>query len=222
MMSIVILVPVLNRPHRVQPLLENITQVTVNPHRVLFIATRGDRAEINALEESGADYILHGERVGFSNYAKKINLGYRSSHEAFIFTGADDLLFHENWDVHAMLGFADVRTGVVGTNDLGNPRVLAGEHSTHSLVSRRYADEYGTIEHKGEVYAEVYHHLYVDDEFVATAKHRNAWAFARDSHVEHLHPHVGKGELDKTYLQGFKQVKQDQRRFKARSRLWQT
>ena len=36
--------------------------------------------------------------------------------------------------------------GVVGTNDLGSRRVMAGLHSTHSLVTRSRSGTWRTIE----------------------------------------------------------------------------
>jgi glycosyltransferase involved in cell wall biosynthesis len=224
--SIVILVPVLNRPHRVRPLIENIRENTQVPYRLLFIATENQRDELEALDAADADYIVRMKPAGPGDYAAKTNEGYRKTTEPFVFTGADDLNFHHEWDVAALDKMADESIGVVGTNDLGNPRTLKGIHATHSLVRRTYARELGTIDRLDAILCERYHHLYVDDELVATAKARNAWAFAEDSHVEHFHPHLydskgkPKGKIDSTYLQGFKRVRQDRALFAQRRRLW--
>jgi hypothetical protein len=115
---------------------------------------------------------------------------------------------------------ADQTVGVVGTNDLGNARVMAGEHSTHSLVRRSYIDEQGTIDEQGKVLCEAYWHEYVDDEFVKTSMARHAWAFAEDSHVEHLHPGWGKAPMDALYEMQRMRMKHGRRVFWRREQMW--
>jgi hypothetical protein len=78
--------------------------------------------------------------------------------------------------------------GVVGTNDLGSPRVVAGKHATHFLMARWYIEQHGTIDEPGKAMHEGYPHEWVDDEVVGTAKFRGMWAFAGDAHVRHDHP----------------------------------
>lgn len=155
-------------------------------------------------------------RPGDGDYARKVNLAYRESAEPYLFLGADDLNFHEGWDTEA-LRFSD--HGVVGTNDLHNPRVLAGRHSTHSLVSRRYADEYGIIDGPG-ILCEKYSHQWVDDELVATAQARGEFHFCAESVVEHLHPFFGLAERDATYEKALAATRADGAIFRSRRRLW--
>lgn len=222
---IAVVIPVLDRPGRVAPLMSNIAATTTVPYRLLFVASRSDDAEIVALKHARADFVINHQRVGRGNYAKKINQGYRETDEPYIFAGADDLLFHPGWAEAALQKFCD-GIGVVGTNDLGNARVMRGEHSTHSLVSRSYADELGTIDGPGAIYAECYHHQFCDDELVGTAKMRGAWAFASDSHVEHMHPYCRdrrgkpKAEMDATYQRGLSTTRTDSQLFRKRRVRW--
>lgn len=214
-----VLILVLRRPDHVAPVLESLL-ASSDPGRFhpVFIASPGDRDEHAAVRDAGADLLILPEEPGRGDYAKKINLGYRETTEELIFTGADDLRFHANWLDYALAKLSGrSRIGVVGTNDLGSRRVMRGEHATHSLVSRRYADEWGTADQKGQVLVEVYHHNFVDDELVHTAKIRAAWAFARASVVEHLHPHWGKGKLDATYRLGLKDFEMDRQVFRSRA-----
>jgi hypothetical protein len=57
-MSAAILVPVLNRPHRVKPRHESIDTTTPEPYRVVFICDPGDVVERQAVAEAVADSIL--------------------------------------------------------------------------------------------------------------------------------------------------------------------
>lgn len=220
-MSTVIVIPVLGRPHRVDPLLTSTTAATPEPHRVLFVGTEGDDDEIEALEKAKADYVLMPPtKVG--DYAKKINYAYQITDEPFLFLGADDLLFHPGWLSAALEPMSYGRIGVVGTQDLGSPRVLAGEHSTHFLVRRTYIDQFGTIDEPGKILHEGYAHEFVDDEFIATARKRGAYAFANDSVVEHLHPDWGKAALDPLYRARRARWDQGIKVLRKREKLWKS
>lgn len=212
-MSVAILVPVLRRPQRVASLLRSIGEATPQPHRVLFIADPDDATELAAIAKCGADCIAPG-----GSYAHKINCGAQTTTEPLIFVAADDLGFKPGW-LEAAEAMLTEGIGVVGTNDLGSPRVMAGEHATHSLVTREYAAQ-GTIDDSSKLLHEGYHHNFVDDELVATAKHRGAFAFAADSHVEHFHPFWDKGEMDEIYQLGQAQFRFDRRHFLRRQHLW--
>lgn len=216
-LGVAVIVPMLGRPHTVDPLVSSLRSTTTTA-RILFVCTPGDAEVMAEIDRVGCERIeVAGPRPG--DYARKINAGYRHTTEELMFLGADDLLFHPGWFEAAL---AELRPGigVVGTNDLGSKRVMAGEHSTHSLVTRAYCDEHGTIDGPGSVLAEVYPHEFVDDEFVATAKHRGAWAFAFDSHVEHLHPSWGKAPMDPMYAQQAARMNTGRRIFRRRQRLW--
>ncbi len=213
-----ILIPVLGRPQNAQPLVDNIHAATTVPHTILFVCSRDDQPEIDACTATGAVVVLSDD----GRYAPKINLasGFAHSNNAseWLFLGADDLRFHPGWDVAAIdTGYSAVGARVIGTNDLGNPTVMSGKHATHSLVHRSYIAQ-GTFDEPGKLLHEGYEHNYVDNEFVATAKARGVWAFASESHVEHLHPFWRKGTDDDIYKQGRKTYHQDGQTWKARQK----
>lgn len=218
-MTVAILVPVLRRPHRVRPLLESIVAATPEPHRVLFVATAGDEAELAAIDAEGADVLVVPANAR-GDYAVKINRGYQETAEPFLFCAADDLHFHPGWLPAALKAMANAAVGVVGTNDLGSKRVMAGEHSTHSLIRRSYIDQYGTVDESRKVLCDMYPHEFVDDELVETAKHRGAWWFAADSIVEHLHPNWGKGDMDELYAQQAQRMRLGRKIFMSRRHMW--
>lgn len=223
-MSLVILVPVLRRPHRVAPLLESINKTTPDPYRVLFIASPNDEAEYAALNKEGAEWIQLDENYEMrGDYARKINAGYSVTYEKYLFLGADDVEFHPFWLEKAMDKMSlSPSFGVVGTNDLGNRSVMMGKHATHSLVRRSYILENGTIDEHGKVLHEGYPHEYVDNEFVETAMRRKAWVFAPGSIVEHLHPHWNKAPMDSLYGAYNARMVLGRRVFMKRRKLWMT
>ena len=217
---IAILVPVLERPHRAAPLVRTIEQNTELPHRVVFLCSPNDREQLAASTETGADVVVVGWQPGPGDFARKINFGYELTAEhAFLQVGADDLVFHRGWDVEALRVADATGAGVIGTNDLHNPSVLRGESSTHPLIRRSYIEEYGgTFDGSGRVLCELYDHQYVDDELVQTAITRGQWAFAEDSHVEHLHPYFGLAARDRTYKKALRNTIADQALYRRRLR----
>lgn len=216
-MSLLIIVPVLRRPHRVEPLLASIEAATPQPHRILFVCTPDDHTEIDAIEAAGPEHII-GPPHAPGDYARKSNLAYTVSDEPLLFLAADDLEFHPDWFERATARLAD-GIGVVGTNDLCNRRTRQ-QHSTHSLVTRAYIDEFGTIDEPGKVLHEGYPHEFVDDELVQTAQHRGAYAHAEDSYVEHLHPMNNKAPMDDLYAEQANRMRVGRRIFEGRRHLW--
>lgn len=217
--GLVILVPMLGRPHRVNPLLESIRAVTPAA-KVLFMLTMNDGDVRRAVIESGSSFHEMAFRQT-GDYATKINTGVSLTTEPLIFTAADDLKFHLGW-FEAALAALTPGIGVVGTNDLGNPRVMAGQHATHFLVTREYA-QLGTIDqpNSGMIFSPQYPHEFIDDELIGTARYRRAWAMAIDAHVEHLHPNWGKGQLDGLYLQQRRRMQIGRTIYERRRHLWE-
>lgn len=214
--ALVILVPMLGRPHRVDPLLDSIEEATPAA-RVLFLTTPCDTAVTDAIDRRGAERLEVAYRSR-GDYARKINAGHQRTTEPLLFLAACDLHFHRGW-FEACLQVMSAGVGVVGTNDLTNRRTMSGAHSTHSLVARWYAD-LGLIDGTPGVLHEGYPHEFVDDELVGTAKHRGAWAHAVDAHVEHLHPMGGKAPMDDLYAAQRDRMARGRREFARRRRLW--
>lgn len=173
---------------------------------------------IREVEATGCDrFVVSGPRPG--DYARKINTGYKLTSEPLLFMAASDLIFHPGWFEAATAKLSDT-VAVVGTNDLGSKRVMKGQHSTHTLVTRDYVDEFGTIDQPGVVLHEGYPHEFVDDEFVQTAMFRNMWAFAFNSHVEHMHPAWNKAPSDAMYDQTNVRMRRGRLVYARRRQLW--
>jgi hypothetical protein len=213
--GVTILVPARGRPQHLEPLLESIHS-TVEAD-VLFLVSSNDARVIQRLDALRQTYLLSPpQRVG--DYARKINTGYRHCTTPLVFLGATDLKFHKGWFEAATAKLTN-GIGVVGTNDLGNSRTQTS-HSTHSLVTREYVEQYGTIDEAGKILHEGYVHEFVDDELIMTARKRKAYAHASDSFVEHLHPDWGKGEMDASYRQQKSRMRESIGLYRSRSRLW--
>lgn len=237
--SVAVIVPVLGRPARVEPLIESIR--TSSPYvnwQIIFVTSAGDVAEQHVVQDvivrswNYPPFVFHAPvewLPGPGDYAKKINWAAQNLHETyvsrpdFLFMGADDLRFHPGWIEAAIATHLDTGACVIGTNDGGNSRVLAGVHSTHTLVTTGYL-ECGTADEPDsrKLLHEGYDHQHCDNEFIETAQHRRAYAHSHAAYVEHLHPLWGKSERDDTYAKAQRDSDADHRLFMSRQHLWQT
>jgi hypothetical protein len=209
-----VLVPVMHRPQNAEPFMASL-RASTGLATVYAIAHQDDTETIKAWRDAGAELLIG----DVSTFAEKVNEGYRSTVEPWLFLCGDDVRFRPGWLDHAQHTAQLQDAPVVGTNDLGNPRVVAGDHATHLLIRRSYVDEQGagwdgpkTLAHPG------YRHWFVDDEIVIAAKQRGAWAMSLASVVEHLHPYWGKAESDDVYALGESHSAADRALFEQRLR----
>lgn len=218
-----ILIPVLNRPERAQPLVDSIRASSAEEHEIVFLCSPGDGQQYHACHVTGEHTMLCAWKPGRGDFAKKINRGFRETTNEFILMGADDLRFHPGWDTSLLEVAARTGAGVIGSNDLGNPQVTRRQQfSTHPLIRRSYIANYGgTGDAKQNVVLyEGYDHNFVDRELWDVAACRGLTAFAADAKIEHLHPHWRKGEMDSTYEKGMANFHEDQRIYWSRHPLW--
>jgi hypothetical protein len=190
--QLVVLVPVLGRPHRAAAAIEAFTS-TLPGVRVCFVPDEDDLPEIEAIEAAGGEILCKLN----ANYATKINA---------------DLIPKPGW-FEAALAHMHGPIEVVGINDM----IQRGrsEHTTHFLMTRDYAMLPTVADDRGPL-CELYDHSCTDDELIATAKHRRAYAYAKDAEVVHLHPDNGTAVLDDTYRKGRRAIRQDRQIWKSR------
>lgn len=216
-----IIVPVLDRPQNAKPFMQSL-RATSGLCRVYAVCDARDEASIKAWSQHKEVKVIKfpgdvaGNPANPGTFAEKVNYAYRKINESWMFVCGDDVKFHSRWLDHAQQVAGD-QFNVIGTNDLGNPRVMSGEHATHLLIRKSYVDEVGASWDGAKVVChEGYAHCFVDDEIVTAAKQRGVWAFAMGSTVEHLHPFWDKAETDSTYQLGQSKFVADQAVFVKR------
>jgi len=221
MAATAVLIPTLGRPERVSRLLENLDATTHSPNIAYFLVERDDDATARAVEAVGARWITN---EGAPTYASCINSGYRNTTEPFLFLGADDIVFVDGWLEAGLAAMNDPEIGVVGTAD---PYWPLPDHSSHSLVRRRYIEEQSGCMDVADVVLFPYFHGFTDHELVGVAKARGAYVYCEGSRVEHHHPGWddmgrvrGGADLDATYRKGNRNHHADMLTFAKRSAQW--
>ena len=206
-----VIVPVMGRPQNAEPFMRSL-KASTNRATAYVVANNADSKTIVAWVKAGAKIIGTNQHT----FAEKVNEAHRVTSEPWELLVGDDVRFHPGW-LEAAQSVGVAGASVVGTNDLGNPRVLRGEHTCHPLIRRTYIDEVGASwDGPGIVAHEAYSHWFVDDEIVTAAKQRGVWGFAKDSIVEHMHPLWGKAPMDETYEKGASKAGKDKAHFEAR------
>lgn len=218
-----VVLPVLNRPHRALAVYSSVVESQGEiPLRPVFVLSLNDRKQLEAVRQTGSDFIrlYEGRRPG--DYARKINTAAALTKEPWIFTGADDLHFHPGWADEAIACAETLGCQAIGVNDLGR---WASRHrvppAPHFLVARPYF-ELGTIDRPNEIFHTGYDHTYVDTEFMWTAHARKEYGYCAAAVVEHLHPVWRKGRRDPVYALGSAKTNLDLRHFRQREPLWKT
>jgi len=224
--EVAVLVPVLGRPEHAEPFMASL-RASTGLARCYAICDADDEDAIKAWHTEGAYTVIRLPRDGRpGSFAEKVNVGYRHTGseegrhgtppEPWMLLVGSDVRFHPGWLDHALAAAGD-RFHVIGTNDLANPRVMAGEHATHPLIRRSYVDEVGASwDGPGVVAHEGYGHWWVDQEIVNAAKQRGVWTPALASRVEHFHPLFGGREADEVDALGQSHVEADKALFEAR------
>lgn len=228
--DLTVVVPVWKRSVNLPRMLQSVVE-TVPDAQVVLVRSRHDAdlehlSNVPQISWLGDVHVITVDGPGGTrgDYSRKINAGYRWSERPLIFTGADDIEFTPGWYRAARrMMWEDGRAdpyGVVGTNDACNPRTFTGEHSTHTLVARWYADLGCSVDQRGSIYHEGYWHEYCDDELVQTAKMRGAYAHALDAIVTHHHPNIGAAPDDETYQRGRTKTRHSRNLYRQRAKLW--
>ena len=220
MTGLLVGVPVLARPQNAAPLVANLRETTPGV-QILFLCSRGDKAEIKACQSLGRTLIV-GEMNDPGQWASKHNAGFRIAVDdgyEWYFCGSDDLTFHPGWWEACVARHDETGACVIGTNDGHNPNVVKGMYATHFLVNTDYA-ECGVIDDPTRILHEGYDHQSVDIEFCQTAIYRRTYAHAYAALVEHRHVHWGLAEMDSTYEKALRATAQDQALFNARRHMW--
>lgn len=211
---VAVIVPVMGRPHHAAPFMTSL-QASTGLATAYAVCDPGDHEAVTAWRRAGARLIF---TDGTQNtFAQKVNRAFRKTNEPWVLLVGSDVHFWPGWLDHAEHVAHAFGAKVTGTNDLGNPRVLDGEHATHMLISRAYIDETGASwDGPGNVCHEGYGHWFVDDEIVTAAKQRGVWTMALGSRIEHIHPAFGKADHDDVYALGEKSVEADRALFLER------
>lgn len=215
--EVAVIVPVMKRPQNAAPFMQSL-RASTGLATVYAICDRSDTETMAAWRREGAE-IVEVVDPEPGSFAEKVNIGRSCSTEPWLFLVGDDVRFHAGWLDHAQAVAKMQDASVVGTNDLGTPRVTSGEHATHLLIRRDYIDSQGASwDGPGTVAHESYRHWFVDDEAVLVAKQRGVWSMALGSVVEHMHPYFGRGEMDEVYRLGESHAEADRALFEQRCR----
>ena len=210
-----VIVPVHHRPANAAPFMRSL-RASTGLVDVVAVAMEDDVETIEAWRSEGVGVLLSDRK----SFAHKVNVAFATVVTPWIFLVGDDVHFHPGWLDHLQWVAEKAGAKVVGSNDLGNPAVIAGTHATHMLIDSAYVQDVGASwDGPGIVTHDGYRHNFVDNEIVEAAKVRGVWSMALGSLVEHLHPAWDdRRVMDETYRLGQSTFERDHTLFEARYR----
>jgi hypothetical protein len=214
-----VVVPVLGRPHHAEPFMRSL-RASTGLASVYAMLNDDESDDVERAWRDAGAYVFRCT-PGRTTFAHKVNDGYRYTTAPWLLICGSDVAFRAGWWDHALLMAKAHRAGLVATNDLLNADVRDGLLATHPVMARSYIDELGgSWDGPGRVAHEGYKHWWVDAEWSMAARQRGAYVNAPGSIVEHLHPHVGKAEMDEVYELGQKFKSLDKETFERRCRKY--
>jgi len=207
-----ILVPSLNRPHRLRDAVANIHENTPEEHFILFCVSDDESKTI--LDELD-EWYLDDSDCEDHRYVTRMNklIAYLDDAKT-VFFGSDDVIHHQGWLTKALL-VMDQGPSVVVVNDTCNP------NGTQAVVRREYLER-AVFDAPGLAFHPGYRHNFADTEMFFTASRQGEYARALDSVVEHLHPHFGKPRRlgwDETYANAQKGWDEDVKLWEQRAAM---
>lgn len=224
MTDVAVVVPVMQRPERVAGVVKAFNKANDGTANLYFVVDPDDDAEIAAVKNAGATYLISDRGHTF---AQKANVGYQQTTESFLFLMGDDCEPTFGWLAEARK-LSD-RYDVIGTNDsepgrIRNQDVARGRHADHWFTRRTYIDDEGaSLEGPGIFCPEAYYHWYVDKEVVGLARARGVYGHAHESRVIHHHPGYDGDEAarqaDPVYMKAVEWADRDRITYKRREGL---
>ena len=213
-MTCAILIPSLNRPHRLRETVDTIRANTSDPFRIVFCVSDDESRRI--LEGEG-EWFLDDSDDEDRRYVTRMN---KLVHQPLVlecetmFFGSDDVIYHPGW-LAAALKILDTGPHVVVVNDLHNA------NGTQALMHRDYLPK-AVFDAPGDAFHHGYHHNFADNEQHFTAWKQGTYARAMDSLVEHLHPLFRAEDSiawDPTYTDAMRGWAHDEELYRQRSAL---
>lgn len=212
-MSTAILIPSLNRPHRIRFTAQVAHEATPEDHTIYWMVS--DLESISLLNEMGEMYNEDATEDD-RRYVTRMNKLVRVlGDEDQIFFGSDDIVFHPGWLREAQRVLDNnPKLQLVVVNDLRN------RNGTQGLIRREYLEQ-ATFDAPGDAFHAGYQHNFADTEQFLLAEVKGVFGRAMDSFVEHLHPVMNGPRTipwDETYTNAQKGWAEDQARFEGRAR----
>lgn len=178
-MTTAILIPSLNRPQNLEPLLRSIQFATPEDHYVFLMVS--DSESVKIARELGHPYLDDSDNPD-KRYVTRNNEMVRHLRPGTkqVFFGSDDIEFYPHWLDEALIVMNRGYDVVVG-DDLRN------QNGTMALMNVNYFSR-AVFDRPGDVFHNGYIHNFADTEQFFTAKVQGTFARAMNSRVEHLNP----------------------------------
>lgn len=206
-----ILIPSLNRPQRLEELVQNIHSATSDEHALLFCVSDDQSKEILT---SLGEWFLDDSEGTDRRYVTRMNKLIEHIADAeFVFFGSDDVIHHPGW-------LRDAKKALQGPLQLVVVNDLRNQNGTQALIRTEYL-EHAVFDAPGLAFHPGYLHNFADTEQFYTAGKRGVYGRALNSYVEHLHP-LFQGQRtigwDATYVNAMQGWDQDSARYNDRIR----
>jgi hypothetical protein len=191
--GISVLLPTRGRPTNVRRLMDSVTGTAVQDVEVVLYVDEDDPTQQQVWDMADEDdmpmIVLRGPRIILSSCW---NLCAEAATNDIMMHCGDDIIFRTfGWDQLVVAAFEQVADKIALVH--GRDGIHDGTLATHGFLHRRWVETTGYL--VPPLFASDYNDLWLSD--VANALGRRI--FLPDVYTEHMHPAVGKAELDQTH-----------------------
>lgn len=188
MIDVSILIPTLYRPHRVTPLILNVAETAnYTPYELVFMFPMDDlETKKTVIDNLLNAPIMYYQDEDDMRFVTRIQYMYENTEAEWIFTGADDIKFSDNWFDNAVEE-APAWANVISFDDMNNP----GLEGTNFLISREHIQKNSCVfDEPNHIFHSEYKHNFCDNELILTSKMQDVF-YKSSIKIQHFHHTTG-------------------------------
>lgn len=197
-MSLVMIVPSRGRPHAVADLAAAFVGTVAEPGTRLVLAVDLDDPDLDRYREAVAEVgdvrvtvaAVTGGRMSAALNETAVSVAADPAIEAVGFMGDDHRPRTPGWDVAYLTALRELRDGIVYGDD----------GLQHEALPTQCAMSASIVRTLGWMCPPVLRHLWIDNFWLDIGTRAGCLRYLPDVLVEHMHPYVGKAEMDEGYV----------------------
>lgn len=193
---ITILLPTKKRPNNVIRFVDNVLATANNPQdiEICYYLDDDDSISISGINYSAEHINTQAIQGNLKLGSQMYNELYRIASGEIFMIAADDIIFrNKNWDSFVVDAFNKQEDKIIHV--YGEDGYQHGRIGTHGFLHNNW------IEVLGYVLPPKLSFVYADEWITELAKRVDRNVYIPELLIEHLHPAVGKAQLDETYQQ---------------------
>lgn len=190
-----VLCPTRNRPQNLMRMVDSLDNTISDPNKIeyIFYVDLDDTVSLDVIRTFPRSWTIHAPRIMFCQMFNELTRWAKN--DIFFMTGDDIIMRTKDWDLIVEEEFAKVpdQLLVVSSRDGIQNEKLA----THSFIGKAWCETLGYL------IPPIFPGDWADNWLTDVSRGIDRLVYKPEIFCEHMHPNVGKGMIDETYLHKF-------------------